>query len=222
MAPLSLVEALALVPDPRSSHGRFHPLVAILSLAVVAMLAGCKSLEAIAQFGRDHGLGLAHALGFRRAKTPAKSTLSDLFRALDVNAFERAVQAWLCARPGAGDHLALDGKTVRGSADGDVPGVHLVAAFATANAAVLGQLAVARTTNEHKAALRLLDVLPLAGRVVTADAMFCHRDVCDTITDAGGDYVLAVKDNQAQLQADIAAVFGEGPGLSPLPTALAR
>jgi hypothetical protein len=193
--------------------------VAILCLTTVAILAGCRSLQAITQFGRDHGIGLAHALGFRKAKTPAASTFSELFRALDVTAVENALRVWLQGRgAGSGDHWALDGKTARGSAEGEVPGVHLLAAFATADAAVLGQLEVAKTTNEHKAALQLLGVLPLAGKVVTADAMFTHADVCDTITDAGGDYVLAVKDNQETLRRDIQAVFdGDGTAFSPLP-----
>jgi hypothetical protein len=79
------------------------------------MLAGCKSLEAISQFGGDHGLGLAHGLGFRRAKTPAKSALSEVFRALDPMAFEVAVRAWLAARGvDVGVHLAVGGKTARG------------------------------------------------------------------------------------------------------------
>src|SRR5437764_266621 len=66
MAPLSPLEALADVPDPRSRHGRRHPLPAILSLAVLAMLRGCKGPTAIAQFGRDHGAELAHALFCQR------------------------------------------------------------------------------------------------------------------------------------------------------------
>jgi hypothetical protein len=219
MASLSLAEAFALIPDPRDRRGRQHPLVAMLCLATVALLAGCRSIGAVAQFGRDHGLPLAHALGFNRAKTPAPSTFCELFQKLDVVAVEHALRVWLSSRgAGAGEHLALDGKTARGSADGEVPGVHLLAAFATADAAVLGQLAVARTTNEHKAALRLLGVLPLAGRVVTADAMFTHADVCDTITHAGGDYVLAVKDNQEQLRRDIETLFeGDGTAFSPPP-----
>lgn len=220
MASLSLSEAFARIPDPRDRRGRQHPLVAILCLTTVAILAGCRSLQAVAQFGRDHGLPLAHALGFNRAKTPAASTLSELFRALDVAAVEQALRTWLLTRGAGGEHLAMDGKTARGSADGEVPGVHLLAAFATADAAVLGQLAVARTTNEHKAALRLLGVLSLAGKVVTADAMFTHREVCQAITGAGGDYVLAVKDNQETLREDIRAVFeGDGTAFSPLPAA---
>src|SRR5882757_9909722 len=83
-APLCLLECLASVPDPRSRQGRRHPLPAILSLAVLAMLTGAKGYSAIAQFGRDKGFPLAWALGFPRGKTPSKSTLSVLFRRIDV------------------------------------------------------------------------------------------------------------------------------------------
>ena len=222
-ATLCLLEALALVPDPRSRHGRIHPLVAVLGLTVTALLAGCRSLDAIAQFGRDRGLALAAPLGFRRGKTPNKSALGKIFRRLDLAALEAALTAWLVARGATEGHLALDGKTLTGSADGAVPGRHLVAAYAAEHAAVVGQLEMARTTNEHKTALKLLGVLPLAGRVVTADAMFTHRDVCDTITDAGGDDLLAVKGNQETLKADLEAEFAPEANRSPLrPKAVRR
>ena len=218
VAALSLVEVLASVPDPRSRKGRVHPLAAVLSLTVVAVLAGMKSLEAIAQFGRDHGKALAHALGFRRGKTPAKSTLSKLFRRLDADALEAALSRWLLARQQDGwQAVALDGKALRGSADGEAPGVHLLTAFVPAAAAVLAQLRVEATTNEHKAALRLLGVLPLAGRVVTGDALFTHRDFAQAVLDGGGDYLLFVKGNQKELRAQIEAALHEDAGLSPLP-----
>jgi hypothetical protein len=217
MAGPSLVELLATIPDPRKPRGRIHPLTAVLSLAAVAVLAGMRSLEAIAQFGRDHGAGLAHALGFRRKKTPAKSTLSEIFRAIDRDAFEAALAAWARGRPGGGEAVALDGKALRGSRDGEAPGVHLLAAFAPAGAAVLGQLRVDATTNEHKAALRLLGVLPLAGKVVTGDAMFTHRDVAREVRDRGGDYLLFVKDNQPELKAQIESALHGDADFSPLP-----
>lgn len=218
---LPLIEALALIPDPRSRRGRIHPLVAVLGLTVVGLLAGCQSLDAIAQFGRDRGMALAVALGFRRARTPNKSALGKIFRRLDVAAVEAALLAWLESRGATAGHLALDGKTLAGSRQAEIPGRHLVAVFATEHAAVIGQLEMARTTNEHKAALQLLGVLPLAGRVITADAMFTHRDVCDTITSAGGDYLLAVKDNQETLKADLEAEFADAANFSPLPRAAA-
>jgi hypothetical protein len=216
---LPLVEELAQVPDPRSRKGRRHPLTAILSLTVVATLAGCKSLEAIAQFGRDHGKPLAHALGFTRGKTPNKSCLSKLFRRLDVAALEEALGRWVLGRVQhhGWDALAIDGKTARGSADGDVPGAHLLTAYVPAAAAVLKQIRVDGKTNEHKAALRLLGVLPLAGKVVTGDAMFTHRDFAQEVRDRGGDYILMVKDNQPELKAQIQAALHEDADFSPLP-----
>src|SRR5262249_9713282 len=149
-------------PDPRSPQGRIHPLTAVLSLAALAILAGHKSLEAIAQFGRDHGARLAHALGFRRQKTPAKSTLSEIFRALDLDAFEAALRAWVLGRlADTGEAIAIDGQALRGSATGAVPGVHLLSAYAPAARAVLAQIRVDAKTNEHKAALQLLGLLPV-------------------------------------------------------------
>jgi hypothetical protein len=205
--PLSLLEIFAQLPDPRSRHGRRHPLVAILSLAVLAMLSGAKSYQAIAQFGRDHGFALAHALGFTRGKTPTKSTFSVLFRLLDVSAFENALSRWIISRlPEEQEQsIAMDGKTSRGSRDGDVPGQHLVAAYSAAAQAVLAQLKVDAKTNEHKAALQLLGLLPVKGNILTGDALFCQRDLCAAIIDAGGDYLFTVKDNQPSLVRDIQA-----------------
>jgi hypothetical protein len=206
-SPLSLLDVLADIPDPRHRRGIRHPLSAILGLAVLAMLTGCKSYQAIAQFGRDKGFPLAHLLGFRRGKTPTKATYSILFRRLDVVAFEAALARWIVSRLSDEEMavLALDGKTLRGSRDGVVPGHHLVAAYAVAAAAVLAQVRVDTKTNEHKAALQLLGILPVGGRIVTGDAMFCQRDLCQEIVSEGGDYVFTVKDNQPSLATDIQA-----------------
>jgi predicted transposase YbfD/YdcC len=220
MAALSLIETLAQVPDPRSRQGRIHPLPAILALTVLAMLRGSRGPVAIAQFGRDHGISLAHALGFRRGKTPAPSCLSDLFRRLDAVAFEAALARWIKARTPssapqqdgaqttAKEPLSVDGKTLRGSRDGAVPGQHLVAAYAPLVEAVLVQVRVDAKTNEHKAALEMLGILPVKGRIVIGDALFCQRDLCQEIVDQGGDYLFLVKDNQPGLQTDIKAGFG--------------
>ena len=206
-SPSSLLEVLSQVPDPRSRHGRRHPLSAILALAVVAMLSGAKGYEGIAQFGRDHGVPLAHLLGFRRRKTPTKSTFSVIFRVLDVVAFERALSDWIALRLPKDQPLAfsLDGKTARGSRDGEVPGQHLVAAYCADAQAVLAQVRVDAKTNEHKAALEMLGILPVKGNIITGDAMFCQRDLCAAIIEKGGDYMFAAKDNQPSLVVDIKA-----------------
>lgn len=205
--PLPLLEILAQVPDPRSRHGRRHPLSAILSLAVLAMLSGAKSYQAIAQFGRDKGPALAHLLGFLRGKTPTKSTFSVIFRVLDVQAFEDLLSRWIASRLPEGQQkpISVDGKVVCGSREGEVAGQHLVSAYCDEAQAVLAQVKVDAKTNEHKAALELLGFLPVRGNIFTGDAMFCQRDLCAAIVEGGGDYVLTAKDNQPSLVIDIQA-----------------
>lgn len=206
-APLTLLEVLAEVPDPRSPQGLRHPLPAILSLTVLALLTGARGYEALAQFGRDKGPALAFALGFRRGKTPAKSTFCEIFRALDISALEEALARWVRSRLPPGEELvfSLDGKAARGSKDGEIPGQHLIAAYAPHCRAVLAQVRVDTKTNEHKAALQLLGILPLKGSIVTGDAMFCQRDLCEKIIEQGGDYLFFAKDNQPGLVIDIGA-----------------
>ena len=222
MSALSLIEVLAEVPDPRDRRGRFHPLPAILALTVLAMLRGCRGPVAISQFGRDHGESLAHALGFRRAKTPAASCLSELYSRLDAVAFEAALSRWIKSRSPAPEQenaeqnpdskkdkepISVDGKTLRGSRDGDVPGQHLVAAYSPLVEAVLVQVRVDAKTNEHKALLQMLGILPVKNRIVLGDAIFCQRDVCAEIIDQEGDYIFFVKENQPGLLTDIMAGF---------------
>lgn len=217
MKPITLVEALATVTDPRKRRGVRHPLAALLSLAAVALLAGCKSLEAIAQFARDRGTAFTHALGFTRDDFPTKSCLSKVFRRIDAAAFEDALAAWAASRLGEWQAVAIDGKTPRGSRDGEAPGVHLLAAYVGGCSAVIAQMRVDGKTNEHKAALQLLGVLPLAGKTLTGDAMFTHKDVAQKVTEAGGDYLLTVKDNQPELKAQIFAALHGDADFSPLP-----
>jgi DDE_Tnp_1-associated/Transposase DDE domain len=219
-APVSLQEVFDLLPEVRQARGLRHPLRAILNLTAVALLAGMKSLTAIAQFARDHGPDFAEALGFTHWPTPCTATLSDVFRRLDVAAYEDALSLWIKHRcPDLGDAISLDGKTARGSASYEVPGVHLLSAYAPHVSAVVAQIKVDAKTNEHKAALEFLGVLPLQGKVITGDAMFCQRDFCEKVIEQGGDYVLTVKDNQPTMMLHIANMFAESSAFSPLPAA---
>jgi hypothetical protein len=209
MPALTLIEVLADIPDPRGRSGVRHPLEAVLGLVVLGLLMGRRSLSAIARLGRHYGPPLAHALGFRRGQTPAKSTLSEILRAVDAPGVESALARWIGSRlPGSVTQLSLDGKTLRGSRAGELPGQHLVAAYAPEVEAVLAQVRVGATTNEHKAALQLLGLLPLPGKVVVGDAIFCQRDLAAQVIDQGGDYLFVVKDNQPGLGTDVAAGFG--------------
>jgi hypothetical protein len=218
----SLYEAFASVADPRSRFGRSYTLASLLTLTAVAMLCGCRSLYAIAQWGRDYN-HLAPLLGFTRPakdgdryRTPCVSELHTVFAALNVVAFEAALTRWIMAR-GVADLderiVALDGKTLRGTQGHQLPGVHLLAAYCRDVDAVLAQLAVPGKTNEHKTALELLKLIPLKGTLITGDAAFTQRDLCAAVVQGEGDYFLTVKDNQPTLEADIRAAFS--PAFSP-------
>jgi len=211
----SLWEMFGQVPDPRGRRGRRYELQALLTLSSVAMLSGARSLFAIAQFGRDYGPELARALGFSRGRTPCCTTLHYLFRSLDEKAFERVIARWLRQERGVGRKtVAVDGKTLRGTQGHGLPGVHLLAAYAHEVGSAVAQLRVPGHTNEHKAALRLLNVLPLKNTVVTGDAAFCQKDLSRKVLKKGGHYVWAVKDNQPGLKEDIIAALNDG-SLSP-------
>jgi DDE family transposase len=215
----SLFDLLAQFPDPRRAEGKRHPLGAVLSLLVLALLAGMRGLQGVVEFGRNLPPDVVAALGFTRTKTLAKSTLSEILRAIDIDTFEALVNRWLQAQ--ANRHgwtaMAIDGKSLRGARGEQLPAVHLVAGYAHEAQVVLAQLRVDSKTNEHKAALELLGMLPLAGVVVTADAMFTHADFCREIRTAEGAYLLAVKDNQPTLLRNIEATFAADAALSPLP-----
>jgi DDE_Tnp_1-associated/Transposase DDE domain len=206
----TLWEALGEIPDRRGAKGRQYPLRSVLALALAAMLAGANDLRAIFRWGRRLPAEALYLLGIERA--PCHATYHYFFKALDAAAAERALGAWAGGGGAPPGHVAIDGKRLRGSAaaghDGR-DGVHLLAAFATRLGAVIGQLRVAPEANEITAALALLKGLPLEGAVVTGDAEFCQRAICRTVRAGGGDYLFAVKANQPNLMADIAAAFGD-------------
>lgn len=219
--PGSLAEALAAVADPRHPYGWRPqyppiPLVGLLQLAVAATLCGARSLYAMAQWGQERlqdDPAVLLALGLPPGRSPSVATLHRVFKALDVAAFEQAVRAWL-ARTGVGptDPLAVDGKSLRGIHGEGIPGVHLVAAYAHRAQVVLAQLRTTGKGHELAAAQDLLTQVPVAGRLVTGDALLTQREVSEQIVAGDGDYLLPVKDNQPTVRADLEAAFSPVAG----------
>lgn len=217
----SLAEALSRVPDPRRPYGwrpdrEPLPLVGLLQVTVAALLCGCRSLYAVAQWARERledDPAFLVDLGLPVGRSPSVATLHRVFKALDVTAFERAIGAWLVQTGVAPtDPLALDGKTLRGIHGDEVPGVHLVGAYAHGAGAMLAQLRSAGKGHELAAAGQLLETVPVAGRVVTADALLTQRRISRRIVERGGAYLLPVDENQPKLRRGIAQAF------SPVPT----
>lgn len=193
-----LQECLATVPDPRHARGRVHPLIGVLSLTVLALMAGARSLSDISRWGKLHPEVLS-ALGLRRS--PSVATLGRLLRLVCVPDVRTALLNFaqrLSVSRGQEDGLgvvAADGKTLRAAWE-DGSQLHVLHLFAHRSAICLDQVAVKEHTDEARATKEWLEevakqVPSLA--VLTGDALFAQQDLCSAILAAHKDYVLRLK-----------------------------
>lgn len=205
----SLLTRLSQVPDPRGRKGRRFTVSAMLAAVVCGLLCGVRGYEPLVEWLHDLPVDFWHALGFTR-RPPQKDAFRDLLMKLDPELLEGLLADWiredleLDSSDAALSAISLDGKTLCGTLRPFARAVHLLSAVDQQTGCVLSQCRVDEKTNEHKAALSLLKTLVLKGRVVVGDAMFCQRDLCESILAAEGDYLFAVKDNQPDLRREIA------------------
>ena len=191
--------------DPRTGNAKRHLLHEVLMIALCTVLCGGETCADMALFGRakreflQQFLTLPHGI-------PSHDTFSRIFRLLDPARFH----AWFIGfmqrfAEGCQGVVAIDGKTMRRSFDraAQASPLHLVSAWAADARLCLGQLAVGDKSNEIVAVPKLLELLSLKGRVVTADAMSCQRKIAQQVIDQGADYVLALKGNQETLHDDV-------------------
>lgn len=207
-------DVFAIVPDPRDPSGRRFPLQGLLAIAVAALLAGRQGLASISRWGRECTVEQLRRLGIPRNQAPCHATWHNIFKGIEENAMEKALAAWTRGALPAGAAIAMDGKTLRGSRYADYPAVHLLAAYCDAIAGVLGQRPVdTKKANEITEAAALLKAVPVKGMIITGDAMFAQRTICEAIRKRGGEYVFTVKDNQSGLREAIDQAFA--PAHSP-------
>ena len=216
---------LSQVPDPRGRKGVRHSLAAMLTATICGVLCGARGYESLVEWLHELPVDVWHWMGYTR-RPPKKDCFRDLLMRLDPDALEGALRTWITEELGLSDSdetlqaVSLDGKTLCATLRSFAKAVHLLAAVDHQTGCLLSQCRVDEKTNEHKAALDLLQTLVLPGRVVVGDAMFCQRGVCRQILDSGGDYLVAVKDNQPTLLREITQEFAaQDAAFSPLPTA---
>lgn len=221
----SLLLALQQIPDPRGRQGRRHPLSAMLATVVCALLCGARSYSAIAEWIHGQEPCVWHWLGFWR-RPPKLGAFRKLLMKLPPEALESVLQPWVDgllpdgATTAALQPVAMDGKSLCGALAEHGRAVHLLSLLDQSTGFSLRQLEVPGKTNEHKTALELLKSIVLEGRVITGDAMFCQRDLCEQIVRDKGHYFFEVKDNQPELKQAIEAEFHSA--FSPLHRATAR
>jgi predicted transposase YbfD/YdcC len=207
---VSIVEYFGSLPDPRMDRTRRHELLDIIVIALCAVICSAETWEDVETFGRAKHDWFKRSLKLPNG-IPSHDTFNRVFALLDPLAFQECFLGWMRAvsEEVGIEQIAIDGKTLRHSFDraGAKNALHLVSAWATANHVTLGQVAVADKSNEITAIPKLLELLDVSGAIVTIDAMGCQKDIADKIRDGGGDYVLAVKDNQGRLYEDILGCF---------------
>lgn len=219
---LALIDVFSSIPDFRQSKGKRHPLKAILAMAAAAMLCGYRSYSSIAEWGRNYGADLASALGFTHSKTPCASTLHTIFCNIDKQMFESKLSAWaeaaLSDAPATElESASVDGKSLRGSQKQGADSAHLLSALSHRLGLTLGQRAVPDQTNEIGVVIELLRELILEGKVITVDALLTQRKIAEAILAQRGDYLMVVKENQAELLNWIRSLFDDPVWLRELP-----
>ena len=206
-----LIDHLRTISDPRMKRGIRHHMLSVLTVAVCAVLSGTKSYIAIGEWAKRSDQDMRKRMGCRFDKNtglfvaPSEPTLRRTLQTVDAIELDTAVSQWLVTQvPVAGNAIALDGKTSRGSGSSEGKQTHLVSAFLHKEGIVIAQQAVAAKSNEITAVRPLLENIDITDSVITADAMHTQKDTARFIVEEKhADYLFTVKDNQPTLKQDI-------------------
>ena len=201
----------SVLEDPRR-YNRRHKLLDIVVIAICAAICGAEGWEDIELFGETKEEWLRGFLELPHGP-PSDDTYRRVFAALDAEEFQICFMDWIEAveELTRGQVNAVDGKTLRRSHDRSQgkKALQMVSAWASANGLVLGQRKVDGESNEITAVPELLDVLEIAGCIVTLDAIHCQTETVETIVNKGADYVLPVKENQPRLLEALQGLFDD-------------
>jgi predicted transposase YbfD/YdcC len=207
---LRIRKYLCRLKDPRVNRCKRHVLTDIVTMAICAVIGNADTWNDIATFALRRQEWFARFLELPNG-IPSQHTFRRVFDRLDPLALQRGLVQWLhdISEILGVRHIAIDGKTLRGSGGGTSPlrPLHLVSAWASEANLFLGQVATEEKSNEITAIPHLLEMLDLKGALVSIDAMGCQKEIARTIVDKKGDYVLMVKGNQEHLEEDIESCF---------------
>ncbi len=217
---LSMYTAMQQLKDARRKQGKRYPLALVLTYLLLAKAAGETTLQAIAEWIRLRGSWLQEILPEVRATFPCAATYSNVLRAVDPEQVNEVLMSLLTRvrattrEPGEQEHVALDGKTLRGTQKHqteDQQKMHQVSLYETGTGVVLKEQVVGDKESEQSRVEEFFTPLYVKGRVLSADALHTHAKVCASITASGGDYVLFAKGNQSTLKEDLQLFFRDPP-----------
>ena len=206
--------------DSRRSQGKRYPLPLVLTYILLAKAAGETTLLAISEWIRLRGKWLGEVLPQAGPHFPCAATYSNVLRAVDAEQLNHIIMNLLTRaratdrREGEQQHVALDGKTLRGTQGhlaSDQPKMHQVSLYETQTGIVLHEQIVAEKENELSRIQEFLTQEWMVGRIVSADALHTQHAFCRGVTEVDGDYVLVAKGNQATLEENLHLFFTEPP-----------
>lgn len=207
MSSTGLIEHFSKIEDPRIIKKCDHLLIDILVIAVCASICRFdESWEAVEEFANEREDWFKKFLKLPNG-IPSHDTFRRVFLLLSPESLHSCFQEWANSlrTPSLSDTVAIDGKTLAGSKDGEIRkrGIHVVSAWSSMNKLVLGQLKVDEKSNEITAIPKLLELLDLKGCTVTIDAMGTQKNIVEKIVEGKADYLLGLKGNQGDLHGDV-------------------
>lgn len=220
----SVIKSFLSLKDTRYSYNIYYTLEEVLFLVLCAQICGCDSLREYELYGKVKLGFLQRYLPYKH-EIPSHTTIGRILAVLDPPELEKrftecaqrivSLQNQPKSLENQGQEIsviAVDGKTHRGfRKQDDGHSLHIVSAFATRGGLTLGQVKVPDKTNEITAIPDLLDMLHIAGQIVTIDAMGCQTEITRKICAKGANYILALKGNQGSLHQSVIDYFEE-PG----------
>jgi len=208
----SIAKHFGKIKDPRKERTKRHKLLDIILIAICGVICGADSWVDIELFGKSKKDWLKSFLKLPNG-VPSHDTFGRVFAAINPEEFEKSFMEWVQAinELTQGQVIAIDGKQLRGSHEGEngKNAIYMVSAWAVENQLVLGQRKVDEKSNEITAIPKLLKLIEIAGCIVTIDAIGTQTKITKTIVERDGDYLLAVKENQGHLYEDIHDLFEE-------------
>jgi predicted transposase YbfD/YdcC len=210
MPTLNLLEHLSQLPDHRVAKKTLHRLDEMVFVAICAVISGAEGWSDIVEFAHNKLEWLRRFVRLENG-IPVDDTFARVLSVVSPKAFAECLFAWTqsLSEHCPGKVVAIDGKTARRSHDrkNQRNPLHLVRAWSTAQGIALGMVKTDTKSNEITAIPELLALLELKGAIVTLDAMGCQTAIAEQIVRQGGDYLLAVKDNQPSLHEDLRDFF---------------
>ncbi len=205
----TLKERLSTITDPRRQYGNIrHKLEDIIAIGLCTVICGGEDFVDMEDFGREREEFLRNFLELPNG-IPDIDTFRRVFENLNPEELSECLVNWLDVELPDRCVIAVDGKTICGSANKEHKAYHVVSAFVAETQITLGEITVEEKSNEITADPELLDLLYIDDAIITADSMICQKKIVQKICDGKADYCIALKENQPTLFKDTQDYFLE-------------